>query len=161
MPAFSIQDPYPERLIEAEDPNSDSEFEVDSDISDADAQEFLKQLEAIDFATPPRGLADATLYLLEITWKRWSDYCRLFKHPDPQKVLRKADNRFFCGYLLWYQKRHKQAKRLNIYESLWKCLRQLYYEKEKRQMPDDIGKRVIDYLHGEFCEKFSLIRGMK
>ena len=28
-------------------------------------------------------------------------------------------------------------------------------------MPDDVGKQVTDYLHGEFCEKYSLIRGMK
>ena len=40
MPAFSIQDPYPE-LIETASLDSDGEFKVDSDISDADARKYL------------------------------------------------------------------------------------------------------------------------
>ena len=64
-------------------------------------------------------------------------------------------------YMNWYQKNHTRAKRLNTYESLWKFLRQLYYDKTQSKVPEIVGKQVTDYIHGDFCTKFSLIRGIK
>ena len=48
------------------------------------------------------------------------------------------------GYLIWYRLKHKRAKRLNTFESLWKFLRQLHYDKTQQEMPKLIGKQVTD-----------------
>ena len=74
MPAFSIQSPYtnqlePENVLS--DSESESDFEIDSNISDADAQELLKELKAVNLATAQRELTDVTLHIQETTWKRW------------------------------------------------------------------------------------------
>ena len=47
-------------------------------------------------------------------------------------------------YLVWYQKKHERAKRLNTYEVVWKLLRQLYYDKTQSKMPEIVGKQVTD-----------------
>lgn len=35
----------------------------------------------------------------------------------------------FKGYLIWYHNQHPRAKRLNTFESVWKGIRQLYYDR--------------------------------
>ena len=47
-------------------------------------------------------------------------------------------------YFVWYRKGHPRAKRLNTYESLWKGLRQLYYDQTQRAIDDSVGKPVTD-----------------
>ena len=71
MPKFSIHDPYvPQEGVET--PNEQSDFEIDSDVSDEEAQELLKELKTLEPSTVQRDLADATLYLQRIAWERWS-----------------------------------------------------------------------------------------
>lgn len=50
----------------------------------------------------------------------------------------------FKGYLVWYHKTHPRARRLNTYESVWKTLRQLYYDICHKAMVDDVGKEIIN-----------------
>lgn len=96
-----------------------------------------------------------------MTWKSWSKYSQSISRSESFKVLKKASCRIFIGYFLWYRRSYERAKRLNIYESIWKWIRQLYYDKFRVEMPDAIGKPVTDYLYITFCDTFSLIRGMK
>lgn len=48
----------------------------------------------------------------------------------------------FKGYLIRYYKTHPRARRLNTYESVWKTLRQLYYDICHKVLADDIGKEI-------------------
>ena len=106
MPAFPILNPYIQDPVPAaqkiDDSESEDEFDIDSNVLDAEAQELLKELKALDLTTPARGLANATLSLLETTQKRWSNYCYVMRQPHPEKFFRKADGRIFAGYFFWY-----------------------------------------------------------
>ena len=71
MTAFSIQDPYANQPSKNDD-DTESEFKINSSISDADAQELLKKLGCFNSNKTKRDLAAATLHLQATTWKKWS-----------------------------------------------------------------------------------------
>ena len=48
----------------------------------------------------------------------------------------------FKGYLMWYHREHPRAKRLNTFESIWKGIRQLYYDTHRVAVRDSVGKEV-------------------
>lgn len=50
----------------------------------------------------------------------------------------------FKGYLIWYHKTHPRAQSLNTYESVWKTLRQLYYEVFHKVAADAVGKEITN-----------------
>ena len=50
----------------------------------------------------------------------------------------------FKGYLIWYYKPHPRARRLNTYESVWKTLRQLYYDICHKVVADDGGEEITN-----------------
>ena len=143
------------------DSDDESDLELRSDISDEDGQKMLQEIKSIDVGAIQRDLAASTIHRQEATWKSWSEYSQSISRSEPLKVLKKAGCRIFIGYFLWYRRSHERAKRLNTYESIWKWIRQLYYDKFRVEMPDAIGKPVTDYLHTTFCDTFSLVRGMK
>lgn len=66
MTAFPIQDPYTDRSVEIKD-DVESDFEIDSTISDADARELFKELELFNPINTQRDLATATRHLQEMT----------------------------------------------------------------------------------------------
>lgn len=93
-------------------------------------------------------------------------------------MLRACSTLSFKGYLIWYHKGHPRAQRLNTYETVWKTLRQLYYDVCHKPVANDVGKEITNvsdfesclpsspsdltqYLHGQFCNERGLIRGMK
>ena len=51
----------------------DNTFELDSDLSDTDAQDLLNEFKALDPNAVGRDLANATLALQEHTWQKWSE----------------------------------------------------------------------------------------
>ncbi len=68
-------------------------------------------------------------------------YCAVLRR-DPVKLLRKCDAAAFGGYLIWYRRNHPRARRLNTFESHWKILRQLYYDKTWKVVDEGVGKIV-------------------
>ncbi len=68
-------------------------------------------------------------------------YCAVLRR-DPLKLLKKCDAAAFGGYLMWYRSHHPRARRLNTFESHWKILRQLYYDKTWKVVDKDVGKFV-------------------
>ncbi|KAL8903798.1 MAG: hypothetical protein Q9207_003690 [Kuettlingeria erythrocarpa] len=65
----------------------------------------------------------------------------------------------FKAFLIWYRQNHPQAVRLNTFESLWKGIRQLYYDNSTVPVNDSISKEVSTWLNGPFCTKYGLARG--
>lgn len=92
-------------------------------------------------------------------------------------VLKRCDAGLFKGYLIWYHSQHPRAKRLNTFESVWKGIRQFYYDTHGVAVRDSVGKEVakvsftprlykvfIDrhlwqFPNGPFCTDYDLIRG--
>ncbi len=72
----------------------------------------------------------------------YSRYCHHVRCSEPTKLLKKCDSSAFIGFLIWYAKNHPRARRLNSYESLWKSLRQLYYDEAQKVMDESVGKLV-------------------
>jgi len=60
------------------------------------------------------------------------------------KLLRSSLIISFKDYLIWYYKTHSRARRLNIYESVWKTLRQLYYNICYNVVADNINKEIVN-----------------
>lgn len=63
---------------------------------------------------------------------------------DHVKLLKSCSVMSFKGYLIWYHKTHPRAQRLNTYESVWKTLRQLYYDMCHKVVVDDVGKEITN-----------------
>jgi hypothetical protein len=59
----------------------------------------------------------------------------------------------FKGYLIWYYKTHPRAKRLNTYETVWKTLRQLYYDGCYKVVADDMGKEITNVSRLQCCRR--------
>ena len=57
-------------------------------------------------------------------------------------MLRKCTANLFFVYFGWYRRRHPRAKMLNTFLSRWKWLRQLYYDRCQKVLPEDVGKPV-------------------
>ncbi|KAL9050325.1 MAG: hypothetical protein Q9206_005133 [Seirophora lacunosa] len=74
-------------------------------------------------------------------------------------VLKRCDASFFKGYLIWYHNQFSRAKRLNTFESVWKGIRQLYYDTHGVAVRDSVGKEVAKFLNSPFCTDHDLIRG--
>ena len=47
-------------------------------------------------------------------------------------------------FLEWYKKGHPRAAAVTTFESLWKAIRELYYDKAQRKMPDEVGTPVVN-----------------
>ena len=78
MTGFETLNPYPEPMSAPDrETKDDSDFSVDSDISDADLQELRKKIKRADPAKVQRDLADVTRALLEATMKKWTLYYTL------------------------------------------------------------------------------------
>lgn len=58
----------------------------------------------------------------------------------------------FKGYLIWYYKTHPYAQRLNTYESVWKTLRQLYYDRYHKVVADDVSKEITNIRHFRYFQ---------
>ena len=58
------------------------------------------------------------------------------------QLLKKCNANAFKGYLLWYHMQHPRAKRLNTFESMWKGIRQLYYDRYGNIEKDSVDKEV-------------------
>ena len=159
MSPFAIHDPYvePKELGSVE---NDDECQLDSDLSDADAQELADVYKQLDPRAVPRDLAPATLHLQGVNWDKWSAYCK-FIHKKPLELLKRHDAKLFMLYFVWYQKKYERARSLYTFEHLWKSLRQLYYDKIKHKIPKAVGKQITNYLHRYFCEKYQLSQGMR
>lgn len=170
MPSFLFSDPYPEKrpdsLGEVSDDVDEINFEIDSNVSDADLLELRAELKKLQPEKIQRDLADATRALQEMALRRWiqyghllvlwdfqrcfeltrvrccTRYCHHVRCPEPVKLLKKCDASAFIGFLIWYEKNHPRARRLNSYESLWKGLRQLYYDEVQKVMDESVGKLV-------------------
>ena len=54
-------------------------------------------------------------------------------------------------YLIWYHKGHPRAQRLNTYETVWKTLRQLYYDVCHKPVANDVGKEITNVSDFESC----------
>ncbi|KAI4173581.1 MAG: hypothetical protein LQ346_008404, partial [Caloplaca aetnensis] len=78
---------------------------------------------------------------------------------EPLRLLKKCDALAFKAYLHWYQSQHPRAKRLNTFESVWKGIRQLYYDVHGVAVEDSVGKDVAKFLNGYFCDNHRLVRG--
>ena len=63
---------------------------------------------------------------------------------DHLKLLKSYSVMSFKGYLIWYHKTHPHAQRLNTYESVWKLLRQLYYDICHKVVASDVGEEVTN-----------------
>lgn len=59
MPAFPIQNPY---MSPSTDLDSESDFELRSDISDEDGQKMLQEIKSIEIGAIQRDLAVSTVY---------------------------------------------------------------------------------------------------
>ncbi len=70
-------------------------------------------------------------------------YCD-FVRKDHLKLLKSCSVMPFKGYLIWYHKTHPRAQRLNTYETVWKTLRQLYYDVSYTVVADDVGKEITN-----------------
>ncbi|KAI4191879.1 MAG: hypothetical protein LQ350_008723, partial [Teloschistes chrysophthalmus] len=143
MCAFAFHNAYPKAgdVSMDEGDGEQTDFDIDSDASDADLLELKQELNKLGPGKTRRDLADATIAAQEITLQRWK--------------------RFFKGYLIWYHKTHPRARRLNTYESVWKSLRQLYYDTCYKVVAHDVGKEIINFLHGQFCSDRGLVKGMR
>ncbi|KAL9576434.1 MAG: hypothetical protein Q9203_007748, partial [Teloschistes exilis] len=143
MCAFAFHNAYPKAGdVSMDDGDGEqTDFDIDSDASDADLLELKQELNKFGPGKTRRDLADATIAAQEITLQRWK--------------------RFFKGYLIWYHKTHPRARRLNTYESVWKSLRQLYYDTCYKVVAHDVGKEITNFLHGQFCSDRGLVKGMR
>ncbi|MCJ1473138.1 hypothetical protein MMC13_001789 [Lambiella insularis] len=163
MGTFAFQNAYPDP-DDGSANNSDNEevgdFEIDSDASDAELLELKQELSRLKPEKAKRDLADATVAAQEMTLQRWKRFSE-FVRKDPLKLLKSCSVSAFKGYLIWYHNTHPRAKRLNTYESVWKTLRQLYYDTCRKVVEKDIGVEITNYLHGQFCNERGLVRGMK
>lgn len=72
MAPFKIQNAYPGQADDASDDGSD--FEIDSNVSDADLLELQQELKRLDPKRMQRDLADATIALQAAAMKRWERY---------------------------------------------------------------------------------------
>ena len=69
---------------------------------------------------------------------------------DPEILLKRPTFKAFILFFEWYRKTHPGSKRLTSFESLWKCLRELYYDKTQQRMPDEVGKLVTNVCDSRF-----------
>ncbi len=51
---------------------------------------------------------------------------------------------WFKGFLIWYQKTHLRARRLSTFESVWKWLRQVYYDTYYKVIAKDVGEEITN-----------------
>ncbi|KAL8845649.1 MAG: hypothetical protein Q9221_009187 [Calogaya cf. arnoldii] len=125
MGSFPIIDPYPEDgsalrahdATESDLDGSDSDFEIDSDVSDEDLLSLKAEIKRTESTTTQRDLATATLELPELHSKRWDRYASFVRKP-PTSLLQKCSAEAFKLYLLWYHRQHPHAKRLNTFKSV-------------------------------------------
>ncbi len=84
MGAFRIQNAYPGEADD--DSDSGSEFEIDSDVSDAELLELQQDLKKLDSKKMQRDLADAMIVLQATIMKQWEQYHSLSlpSLPNPQ-----------------------------------------------------------------------------
>ncbi|KAL8724132.1 MAG: hypothetical protein Q9166_008119 [cf. Caloplaca sp. 2 TL-2023] len=168
MGSFPIIDPYPEDsgtlstlssqgTTDAEESDSD-EFEIDSDVSDDDLLLLKSELKRAESTKTQRDLAAATVELQRLHFQRWERYCAFLRKPA-LSCLKKCNASAFKGYLIWYHKQHPRARRLNTFESVWKGIRQVYYDTYGVVVGDSVGKEVAKFLNGPFCDEQGLIRG--
>lgn len=173
MGAFAFQNAYPETVdvLKDESDGEQADFDIDSDASDADLLELKQELNKLGPERAQRDLADATVAAQEMTLQRWKRYVSTsalsqpyfvistaeadsvssssvrycdFVRKDHMKLLRSCSIMSFKGYLIWYYKTHPRARRLNTYESVWKTLRQLYYDICHKVVADDVGKKITN-----------------
>ena len=85
MGSFPIIDPYPEDggalrtqgahdATESDSDGSDSEFEIDSDVSDEDLLSLKAEIKRTESIITQRDLAAATLELQKLHRQRWDRY---------------------------------------------------------------------------------------
>lgn len=157
--AYQYMNPYSEPL-DASPVCSDDEFDID-EVHD-DMRDILEQVNGLNFSAIQRQLAGATIRNQERRWSKWKEFCASYQpKQEPEKLLTKAlSGAIFCCFLEWYRSK-SNAKRLTAFEGLWKGIRQLYYDKTHKCLPDTIGDQVTNYLQTIFAEKHNLERGMK
>lgn len=140
MPPFQIEGPWTDESGDVSSSDR-SEFEIGSDVSDPEVLEMKRVLEGLRPAKIRGNLADATVELQKQNMKLWGQYCGMLRK-DPVKVLKKCSFQAFAGYLNWYAKKHPRARRLNAYESIWKGIRQVYYDTTRKVVDPAVGKPV-------------------
>ena len=86
---------------------------------------------------------DRDLYLTFPERLTMTSYCD-FIRTDHLALLKRCSPASFKGYLIWWHKTHPRCQRLNSYESLWKCLRQIYYEVTHFVIPDPVGLEITN-----------------
>lgn len=170
MGAFAFHNAYPEAddLSVDESDSEQADFDIDSDASDADLRELKQELNKLGPEKAQRDLVDATVAAQEMTLQRWkrcaltsalsqlqfvmlaadsvcfsSRYCE-FVRKDHLKLLKSCSIMSFKGHLIWYHKTHPRARRLNTYESVWKTLRQLYFDICYKVVADNVGKEITN-----------------
>ncbi len=76
MGAFTFENAYPTpdhySMVESDDEQED--FDIDSEVSDADLLELKQELNKLGTEKAQRDLADATLAAQEMTRQRWKRY---------------------------------------------------------------------------------------
>ena len=74
MGVFTFENAYttPDPLIENDD--QEEEFDIDSNVSDADLLELKQELGKLGSTKAQRDLADATIAIQETTLQRWKAY---------------------------------------------------------------------------------------
>ena len=70
--AFENAYPTPDRLTENDD--EEEEFDIDSNVSDAELLELKQELKNLGPEKAQRDLADATIAVQEMTLQRWKKY---------------------------------------------------------------------------------------
>ena len=70
MPVFQYNNPYTDTTI-SHGSSFDDDLDFGSDIFDEEMQEIIQEVNALDVPGIRRELADATIQILERTWKVW------------------------------------------------------------------------------------------
>ncbi|KAL8673854.1 MAG: hypothetical protein Q9168_001719 [Polycauliona sp. 1 TL-2023] len=165
MGPFPILNPYPEDGLARGQPSTQDATESDSDNeeiehaeSDPDFLSLMAAIELTETTKTQRNLAAATIEFQKRHSNLWKRYCTRIR--QPVDLLENCDAKFFKGYLMWYQTQYTEtAKRLSTFETMWKGIRQLYYDTYGRKVDDTVGKDVAKFLNGPFCDERGLIRG--
>lgn len=92
MGVFTFENAYttPDPLIEN---NEEEEFDIDSNVSDADLLELKQELGKLRSEQAQRDLADATIAIQQMTLQRWKVYVNY-----SIRITVEADFVCFCFY---------------------------------------------------------------
>ncbi len=76
MGAFTFESVYPtpDQCSMVESDNEQEDFDIDSEVSDADLLELKQELKQLGTEKAQRDLADATVAAQEMTRQRWKRY---------------------------------------------------------------------------------------